>query len=110
MGEIYNCRITEVKTKIEKDFSITVKLEFVVRTKKRSFCFSEKFYDVRKDAGFKAIMFYCNAQKIKELQYKVIRGVMTEDENLIGIGDAITDNFILFTDPSKPYTEAELNK
>ena len=110
MRKINNCKITGVTTKITEELTITVKLEFVSCRDKRTYCFTKRFYDAKENAELKKIMYYADAKKIKELKGKVIREVVDEDENFIGIGDPIGDNFVLFRDTNKSYSAAELNK
>ena len=110
MRKINNCKITGVKTKITEELTITVKLEFVSRRDKGTYSFTKRFYDAKENAELKTIMYYADVKKIKELKGKVIREVVDEDENFIGIGEPIGDNFVLFRDTSKSYSAAELNK
>ena len=110
MRKINNCKITGVKTKITEELTITVKLEFVSRRDKGTYSITKRFYDTKENAELKTIMYYADVKKIKELKGKVIREVVDEDENFIGIGDPIGDNFVLFRDTSKSYSAAELNK
>lgn len=55
-------------------------------------------------------MDFANAQRIKELKSRIVRAVIDEDKNFIGIGDGVGDTFILFSNPDRKYTAAELNE
>lgn len=110
MGKINNCKITDVKTKITEELTITVKVEFVSRRDKGTYFFTKKFYDAKENEEFKKLMFYADAKKIKHLKDKVIREVVDDDYNFIGIGDPIGDSFILFPDTTKIYSATQLNK
>ena len=41
-------------------------------------------------------MHYAGTKKLKKLKGRVIREIIDEDENFIGIGDPIQDEFTLF--------------
>ena len=96
MKRDYNCRITKVKTKIRKDLTITVALEFMSIRDKEIHLFSKEFHDVKENANFRELMHYAGTKKLKKLKGRVIREIIDEDENFIGIGDPIQDEFTLF--------------
>lgn len=110
MNKIYNCLITDVKTKITKDLTITVKLEFYSRRDIGYVMLSRKFYDVKENAEFKKIMSFAGATKIKNLKGRVIREVVTDGRALSGIGHPVDNNFCLFTDVDKVYVESDLTQ
>lgn len=110
MNQINNCKITKVKTKIADDFTITVKLEFISHRDSCICMFTKKFYARREDALLKKIMEYADVKKIKALKGRILKEVIDEDGNFIGIGHPIFDEYILFLDASKTYSASELNK
>lgn len=111
MGEIYNCRITEVEEEIKKDLSISVKVDFTCPVHTTVHCFTYTFHNVKENNEFQKLRQYTGTEKIENLKGQVIRLVVDNYyEDFLGFGDPLWDDFILFANPSKSYTEAELNK
>ncbi len=110
MVKIYNCQITDVKIKIRKNFDITVKLYFIYYGNHICSNFTKKFYNAKENDELKTIMYYADVEKIKKLNGKVIRAVIDEDKNFIGVGHAIGELFTLFKNTNKSYFESELTE
>ena len=115
MRKLFNGRISKVKKDIKEDLSVTIKLEFTcpvtcpARTTVR--CFTHTFYNIKENNEFKKLMQYADTKKIKKLNGQVLRLVVDDYyEDFLGFGDPLWDEFILFSEPGKLYTEAELNK
>lgn len=107
---ISNWKIIGIKTRIEKDFTTTVKLKFLVATECRVSIYTKRYYNVANNEKFQKIVFFAGVEEVKNLKGRVFRGVMSEDDHLIGVGDAIVNNFVLFSDMTKSYTKEELDK
>ena len=108
MAKVYNCKIGKVKIKITKSLTINVKIQFCFRIDNDVMVYSKKFYDVTEDTEFKKILSYANSPKLGNLDGRIIRCVIDDYNVLIGVGDPIKDEFILFGDPGSEYRCSEL--
>ena len=108
MAKVYNCKIRKVNIKITKSLTINVKLHLCFWVDGGVLVCSIKFYDIKESTEFQKILSYANSPKLGNLDGRIIRCVIDDYNVLIGVGDPIKDEFILFGDPGSEYKCSEL--